>query len=212
MTDDQDSGTSAPVAGPVAGPVGVVGVVAAGVVVVVLVLAALVMLVALVAATDSAPAGRTVTTAAEDVTTTTSVRLVPPSTRNISITDEPIVIDADGNVLLPDPGAAGSNVPAGTIGVPSTEAGDDGLNLLGGDDPEDRRMPDVICMGLQAAQDEIQDHGVFFSKSVDASGQGRRQLWDRNWIVVAQEPAPGEKIGEFEAVLSVVKTNEDNPC
>lgn len=86
------------------------------------------------------------------------------------------------------------------------------LNPLGGDDPEDGRMPDVVCMGLQDAQDEIQDHGVFFSKSEDASGDGRRQLFDRNWIVVAQSPAPGEEIGEGEAVLSVVKTNEDNDC
>lgn len=89
---------------------------------------------------------------------------------------------------------------------------DDGLNPFGGDDPEDKRMPDVVCMGLQAAQDEIQDRGVFFSKSVDASGDGRRQIWDRNWIVVSQTPEPGEPIGEREAVLAVVKTDEDNPC
>ena len=92
------------------------------------------------------------------------------------------------------------------------DGGDDGLNPLGGDDPEDKLMPDVICLGLQDAQDEIQDRGVFFSKSEDATGEGRRQLWDRNWIVVAQDPAPGEPIGENEAVLSVVKTDEDNDC
>lgn len=89
---------------------------------------------------------------------------------------------------------------------------DDGLNPLGGDDPEDKRMPDVVCMGLQDAQNEIQDRGVFFSKSEDATGDGRRQLWDRNWIVVAQEPEPGEPIGENEAVLFVVKKDEDNDC
>lgn len=89
---------------------------------------------------------------------------------------------------------------------------DDGLNPLGGDDPEDGLMPDVVCMGLQAAQDEIQDHGVFLSKSQDASGDGRRQFLDRNWTVVAQMPAPGEPIGEGEAVLSVVKNDEPNDC
>lgn len=89
---------------------------------------------------------------------------------------------------------------------------DEGANPFGGDDPEDKRMPDVVCMGLQDAQDEIQDRGVFFSKSVDATGDGRRQLFDRNWIVVAQDPEPGEPIGENEAVLSVVKTDEDNDC
>ena len=73
-------------------------------------------------------------------------------------------------------------------------------------------MPDVICMNLQDAQNEIQDHGVFFSKSVDATGDGRRQILDRNWIVVAQEPDAGEPIGEADAVLSVVKTDEPNDC
>ena len=99
-------------------------------------------------------------------------------------------------------------IPADTS-PPTT---DDGLNPLGGNSPEDRRMPDVICMNLQAAQDEIQDHGVFFSKSVDATGNGRRQILDRNWIVVDQDPKAGEKIGEGDAVLSVVKTDEPNDC
>jgi len=95
-----------------------------------------------------------------------------------------------------------------------SEASDDPpeRNPLGGDDPEDKLMPDVLCMGLQDAQDEIQDRGVFFSKSVDATGEGRRQLWDRNWIVVDQDPAPGTPIGENEAVLSVVKKDEDSGC
>jgi hypothetical protein len=99
-------------------------------------------------------------------------------------------------------------IPADTS-PPTT---DDGLNPLGGNSPEDRRMPDVICMNLQAAQDEIQDHGVFFSKSVDATGKGRRQILDRNWIVVDQDPKAGDKIGEGDAVLSVVKTDEPNDC
>ncbi len=74
-------------------------------------------------------------------------------------------------------------------------------------------MPDLICRGLQAAQDEIQDRGVFGSTSKDATGRGRRQVWDRNWVVVAQDPAPGDKIGEFDAILYVVKTDDDeNPC
>lgn len=115
-----------------------------------------------------------------------------------------------------DAGAPTTLPPATTVDPAAVDepaaAGDDGLNPLGGDDPEDKRMPDVVCMGLQDAQDEIQDRGVFFSKSVDATGEGRRQLWDRNWIVVAQDPAPGESIGENEAVLSVVKTDEDHDC
>ena len=73
-------------------------------------------------------------------------------------------------------------------------------------------MPAVICMNLQAAQDLIQTAGVFYSRSEDATGRGRRQVVDRNWVVVAQTPAPGVLIGEGDAVLSVVKAGEPTDC
>lgn len=73
-------------------------------------------------------------------------------------------------------------------------------------------MPAVVCMNLQAAQDLIQEHGVFYSRSEDATGQGRMQINDRNWIVVAQDPAPGAPITEGDAVLSVVQLDEPNSC
>ncbi|MFJ2839734.1 MULTISPECIES: calcium-binding protein [unclassified Nocardia] len=73
-------------------------------------------------------------------------------------------------------------------------------------------MPAVVCMNLQAAQDTIQAAGVFFSRSEDASGRGRAQVMDRNWVVVAQEPAPGTPVGEAQAVLSVVKNDEPSQC
>jgi hypothetical protein len=67
-------------------------------------------------------------------------------------------------------------------------------------------------MNLQDAQDTIQTTGVFFSRSRDATGEGRHQIIDSNWQVVAQTPAPGTPIGEFEAVLDVVKYGEPSPC
>lgn len=74
-------------------------------------------------------------------------------------------------------------------------------------------MPDVVCMNLQDAQDYIQSTtDVFLSLSEDATGQGRSQIMDSNWIVVAQRPAPGTPIGEGDAVLSVVKIGEPNDC
>lgn len=73
-------------------------------------------------------------------------------------------------------------------------------------------MPNVVCMDLQAAQDTIQAAGVFYSRSVDASGKGRAQVWDRNWIVVDQSPGPGVLIGEGDALLSVVKDDEFSGC
>ncbi|MEU6561991.1 PASTA domain-containing protein [Nocardia nova] len=73
-------------------------------------------------------------------------------------------------------------------------------------------MPNVVCMSLQAAQNLIQKAGVFFSRSKDATGAGRMQVLDRNWVVVAQTPAPGVPIGEGDAVLSVVKKGESGDC
>ena len=82
------------------------------------------------------------------------------------------------------------------------------LSLAGGNDPEDFLMPDVVCMNLQEAQDEIQDRGVFLSRSQDLSGEDRSQLIDSNWIVLEQSPAPGTPIDEGDAVLGVVKIGE----
>lgn len=99
-----------------------------------------------------------------------------------------------------------------TTTSPASDPDDDGFNPFGGNDPEDRLMPEVVCMGLQEAQDEIQDHGVFYSKSVDATGADRMQILDRNWVVVEQEPAPGTPIGEGDAILHVVKYSETDAC
>ncbi len=73
-------------------------------------------------------------------------------------------------------------------------------------------MPDVTCQNLQDAQDEIQRAGVFFSRSDDATGQGRSQVIDSNWVVVDQQPPPGTTVGETEAILSVVKIGEPGGC
>ncbi|MGW5323347.1 PASTA domain-containing protein [Rhodococcus pyridinivorans] len=73
-------------------------------------------------------------------------------------------------------------------------------------------MPNVVCMDLQAAQDTIQAAGVFYSTSVDATGQGRAQVWDRNWVVVDQTPSAGASIGEGDPVLSVLKEDEFSGC
>ena len=87
-------------------------------------------------------------------------------------------------------------------------AAPNGDNPLGGNAPEDFLMPNVVCMNLQAAQDEIQKYGVFFSRSDDATGMNRSQILDRNWIVVKQTPLPGQPVTELEAVLSAVKIGE----
>lgn len=73
-------------------------------------------------------------------------------------------------------------------------------------------MPNVVCMNLQDAQNRIQEAGVFYSQSHDATGQGRRQVMDRNWVVVSQSPSPGTLIGEGDVDLGAVKYGEPSPC
>ena len=93
-----------------------------------------------------------------------------------------------------------SNAPSPTVTPPPTESGAGGV------------MPNVVCMNLQDAQDKIQENGVFFSRSFDATGDGRNQIIDSNWIVVSQDPPAGSPIREGEANLGAVKIGEPSPC
>ena len=51
-------------------------------------------------------------------------------------------------------------------------------------------VPDVMCMNLQEAQDKLRDAG-YRTTSKDHTSQGRRQVLDRNWLVVLQSPGAG---------------------
>lgn len=74
-------------------------------------------------------------------------------------------------------------------------------------------MPDIPCgTDLQLAQDLVQEAGVFKSRSVDATGEGRFQVMDRNWVVVRSEPPAGTPIEEDDPVFYVVKDEEFAGC
>lgn len=76
-------------------------------------------------------------------------------------------------------------------------------------------MPDLTGMDLQSAQDEIQQLSgdpLYFTRSEDATGQGRFQIIDRNWKVCRQNVAPGTRVvGYMDITFSVVKVNETCP-
>ncbi|WP_244942884.1 DUF3761 domain-containing protein [Streptomyces inhibens] len=74
-------------------------------------------------------------------------------------------------------------------------------------------VEDFVGMGLQAAQDAAQDDGVYNLDSTDATGQGRQQLWDRNWTVCAQTPAAGETMSaDGTLTFDTVKSSEGETC
>jgi hypothetical protein len=70
-------------------------------------------------------------------------------------------------------------------------------------------VPDVVGMTHQYAQDEMQAAGLYNLDERDATGQDRVLLWDRNWVVVSQDPAPGTQVDENATItLSSKKEGE----
>ena len=75
------------------------------------------------------------------------------------------------------------------------------------------RMPQLRCFDLQEAQDTLQSAGFLRTRSEDATGRGRRQYIDRNWIVTDQSPPPGGTHPKnTQVTLRVVKDREPSPC
>jgi hypothetical protein len=108
---------------------------------------------------------------------------------------------------------AGGTAP-GTIDVPAPVAESAGSQPTGSPPGDgDALMPAVPCgTDLQDAQDLVQETGVFLSQSEDATGEGRMQVIDSNWTVVAQRPEPGTPIAEGDAVFLVVPDDEFEGC
>src|SRR4051794_5735434 len=57
-------------------------------------------------------------------------------------------------------------------------------------------VPAVVGMDHQAAQNRMQAAGLYNLRERDATGEGRLMIWDRNWVVVRQSPAPGSAATE----------------
>lgn len=76
-------------------------------------------------------------------------------------------------------------------------------------------MPNLVGQNLQAAQNTIQEltaDAVFFTSSVDATGQGRAQVVDANWKVCAQNVKPGDIItANTKIEFAAVKLTERCP-
>ncbi len=70
-------------------------------------------------------------------------------------------------------------------------------------------VPDVVGLDHQEAQDTMQAVGLRNLAEEDATGQGRRLLWDRNWIVIEQDPLAGSIVAkDTEVTLFSVKDDE----
>jgi len=70
-------------------------------------------------------------------------------------------------------------------------------------------VPDVVGENHQYAQDTMQAAGLYNLEERDATGQDRLLLWDRNWVVVSQDPPAGSEVSEDATItLSAMKEGE----
>jgi hypothetical protein len=76
-------------------------------------------------------------------------------------------------------------------------------------------MPNLVGAGLQDAQNRIQSltgFAISFTTSHDATGHGRQQILDRNWIVCSQSIPPGATIDNSARIdFGAVKIEERCP-
>ena len=74
-------------------------------------------------------------------------------------------------------------------------------------------MPDLVGINLQDAQNAMQQLGVFFTTSTDASGLGRAQIMDNNWIVCGQNFPPGTQMtGDLEGAIDFTVAKIGESC
>lgn len=106
-------------------------------------------------------------------------------------------------------GGAGAAVPAATVTtpqpVPLTGDAGDGLAKSGEPAAERKTLPDVVGMNLQHGQDTMQAAGFYILDDQDSTGQGRLQIFDRNWVITEQDPAAGRKVATDTPVTLYAK-------
>lgn len=74
-------------------------------------------------------------------------------------------------------------------------------------------MPDLVGINLQDAQNAMQQLGVFFTTSTDASGLGRSQVIDNNWVVCGQNFPPGTQMtGDLEGKIDFTVAKIGESC
>lgn len=124
-------------------------------------------------------------TAATSVLAAAGLRTVDPV--DASGQDRVVINPANWVVRAQTPAAGARVPPTATITLrvrkPTDGAGSTSVSA--------GVVPDVVCQDLQAAQDTLQAAGFYNLRSEYATGHGRHQVIDRNWVVVAQSARAG---------------------
>lgn len=109
---------------------------------------------------------------------------------------------ANAPAVAPTTAPAAAPVPAPLTSAPTPAAAVTPV-------AERKAVPNVVGMDHQAAQDALQAAGFYLLAEEDSTGQGRLLLWDRNWLVVSQDPVAGTVIGTDQQVLLRSKKDTD---
>lgn len=123
----------------------------------------------------------------------------------VTVVQKPPVADASS-------GTGAANGSSGSANRSSASKASGGVSDEGpgGDGSRGKiTVPNEAGKQHQAAQDDLQAHGLFNLAEEDATGQDRLLLVDRNWKVVSQSPAAGTKVPEDAAITLSSKKYTD---
>ncbi len=120
----------------------------------------------------------------------------------------PSTTTAESSAAAPPPSSQAAapppaTTPPTTTPPPAAPAPPAGVNFT---------MPDFVGMDLQSAQNLVQTHGVFLSRSHDLLGS-RNQLLDSNWIVCDQNIPAGQQVtGDAEGLIDFGVVQREEFC
>jgi beta-lactam-binding protein with PASTA domain len=63
-----------------------------------------------------------------------------------------------------------------------------------------KRLPNVVGMNHQGAQDRLQRAGFYNLRERDCTGRGRQLRFDRNWKVRRMSPPAGKRVSTTRAI------------
>jgi beta-lactam-binding protein with PASTA domain len=127
----------------------------------------------------------------ETTTVVTVIQQAPAQTPSSAATTDAPSTSSD---------VSGGSGSAGSVSDQGTGGGSSGGKIA---------VPNEVGKQHQAAQDDLQAHGLFNLAEEDATGQGRMLIIDRNWQVVSQSPAAGTKVADDATITLKSKKYTD---
>lgn len=128
-----------------------------------------------------------------------------------------LTVDRECEDAAPEAAGESSDQPTVDSVEPETSepVGEDSESSAAEDAPasdERFRMPRLVGLILQDAQDLLQEHGSYLLTQTDATGAGRFQVLDAHWKVCYQIPRAGRMVSTLKLIdLGVVKVEEACP-